>query len=90
MNRIIRYLRKKTQSHPYWLGFTAFVVGNVACNVLSSLIYEFSTHSQRGAWGWIVYALWFLMTIVALVASGLVGSSLLTFLVYPVSTHQGA
>jgi len=90
MNRIIRYLQKKTQSHPYWLGFTAFVVGNVACNLLSSLIYEFSTQSQRGAWGWGVYAFWFLITIVALVASGLIGSSLLTFLVYPVSTHQGA
>jgi hypothetical protein len=90
MKQINRFLQSLAQRHPFWVGFTAFVLGNVACNLLSSLIYDFPTSCPNEFWGWLGYLLWFILSVVALIASGWIGTSLLTFLVYPLSTHQAA
>jgi len=90
MNRIPEFIASQVWLHPFWVGFSAFVLGNVACNLLSSLIYDFSTSKPTGAWGWAGYLLGFLFSFAALLASGFIGTSLLNFLVYPLSNHQAA
>ena len=90
MKQINSFLQNLAQRHPFWVGFTAFVLGNVACNLLSSLIYEFPASRPDDYRGRLGYLLWFFLSIVTLIASGWIGTSLLTFLVYPLSTHQAA